>query len=165
MKRYKLNSTGSLPSCSWLNTIFWSGLISGILDALAACIVYYYKQGFNPGDVMKYIASGLYGPAAFVGGNDMIIKGFLLHFLTAFVIAGSYYIIYPKVRMLKNKPFWSGIIFGTLVWIVMSFIIIPSTAVPKSPFTLIDAMIGVSWHMFLVGLPIAVITKKAYSSY
>ena len=154
-----------LPSSYWVNTIFWSGLISGILDALAACIVYYYRQGFNPGDVMKYVASGLYGPSALAGGNDMIVKGILLHFITAFVIAGSYFIIYPKMRMLKNKPFWSGIIFGTLVWIVMSFIIIPSTAVPKSPFTLIDAMIGISWHMFLVGLPIAVITKKGYSSY
>ena len=45
--------------------IFYGGLIAGILDAADAFAAYYFIAGFNPIQVLQFIASGLYGEAAF----------------------------------------------------------------------------------------------------
>ncbi|MGA9648951.1 hypothetical protein [Pedobacter sp.] len=144
-------------------TIFWSGLISGILDAIAACTVFYLKQGFSPGQVMKFIATGVYGPQAFQGGWVMVLTGLFLHFFIAFTIAWLYYMVFPNLRALNSKPVLSGIVYGGLIWIVMNIIIIPLTQVPPAPFDPKGVMVSIVWHMILVGLPIAIITKRAFN--
>ena len=50
-----------------LNTILLSGLAVGILDAAAGVIVYYIWFGFNPFQVLQFIAAGVYGQAAKIG--------------------------------------------------------------------------------------------------
>lgn len=145
-----------------LYTIFWSGIISGLLDAMAACTVFYFKQGFSPAEVMKFIATGLYGPEAFAGGGAMVALGVFIHFFIAFTIAGIYYFIFPSFRMLNYRPILSGFIFGALIWIVMNLVIIPLTQVPPAPLEAGAVLVSITWHMILVGLPIAIITKRAF---
>ena len=45
--------------------IFYGGLIAGILDAADGFVAYYFTAGFNPIQVLQFIASGFYGAAAF----------------------------------------------------------------------------------------------------
>jgi hypothetical protein len=156
------NHNNRLSGSKAFYTIFWSGIISGILDSAAACTVFYLKQGLSPAEVMKFIATGVYGPEAFVGGTPMVILGIFLHFFIAFAIAGVYYFIFPVFRILNSKPVLSGFVFGGLVWIVMNLLIIPLTQVPPAPFEATAALVSVVWHMVLVGVPIAIITKKAF---
>ena len=44
--------------------IFYGGLIAGILDAADGFVAYYLAAGFNPIQVLQFIASGFYGAAA-----------------------------------------------------------------------------------------------------
>lgn len=145
-------------------TVMWAGLISGLLDGIAACTVFYLKQGFSPAEVMKFIATGVYGAKAFTGGPAMVVVGISLHFFIAFVISWVYFAVFPNFRVLNSKPVLSGFVFGALVWIVMNVIVIPLTQVPPAPFEAKAVMVSLVWHMILVGLPISIITKKAFNN-
>jgi len=47
-------------STSVTKTVLWSGLIAGILDAIAGVVVYFIFFKFNPFQVLKFIASGIH---------------------------------------------------------------------------------------------------------
>lgn len=150
-------------SSSPIKTILWSGLIAGILDSIAGVIVYYIYFDLNPLQVLQFIASGVYGPEAINGGVGMIIIGTLLHFLIAYVVAIIYFIAFPKITLLEKNKVLSGLLYGFGIWLVMNLLVLPSSNIPKAPFDLGLAIVGIVWHMVLVGLPIALITAKHFS--
>ena len=53
-----------------------------------------------------------------------------------------------------------GTIYGTAVFIVMNFVLLPHTAVVKSPLSLPLLLNGVLAHAFFVGLPIALAARR-----
>ena len=147
-------------STSPVKTIMWSGLIAGVRDAIAGVIVYYLYFDFNPFQVLQFIASGVYGPEAINGGIGMIIAGTLFHFLIAYVAAVIYFVAYPKMSLLQNNKVMMGLIYGLGIWLVMNLLVLPASNIPKAPFDMSLAVVGIIWHMILVGLPIALITSK-----
>jgi hypothetical protein len=56
-----------------------------------------------------------------------------------------------------------GTIYGTAVFIVMNFVILPHIAVVKSPLSLPLLLDGVLAHAFFVGLPIALAARRITS--
>jgi hypothetical protein len=60
--------------------IFYGGLTAGILDAADGFAAYYFAAGFNPIQVLQFIASGLYGAAAFQKGISGALVGLLAIF-------------------------------------------------------------------------------------
>ena len=150
-------------SNSGLKTILWSGLVAGILDSLAGVIVYYIYFDLDPLQVLQFIASGIYGPTAINGGIFMIFAGLFFHFLIAYTCAIIYFIVYPKIGLLRKYKITSGLFFGLGIWVVMNLLILPGSNIPKSPFDPGLAFVGIVWHMILVGLPIALITANHFS--
>jgi hypothetical protein len=147
-----------------LKTILLSGLAAGILDATAGVIVYYIWFGFNPLQVLQFIAAGVYGPAAINGGAGMILAGLFFHFLIAYVVAAIYFYAYPTIIFLNKYKIIAGLVYGLAIWVVMNLLILPYTNLPAAPFDLGLAVTGIIWHMLLIGLPIALITAKHYAS-
>jgi hypothetical protein len=81
--------------------IVMAGLLVGTLDILSAFIYYFIKTGEkNVFNVLKFIASGIFGKAAFSGGNMMIIAGLVLHFIIAFAFTIIFFWIFPKMKIL-----------------------------------------------------------------
>ncbi|MGH1338000.1 MAG: DUF1440 domain-containing protein [Aureispira sp.] len=150
-------------SSSPIKNILWAGLIAGTLDAIAGVIVYYIYFGFNPFQVLQFIASGVYGPEAIDSGIPMMLAGTFFHYLIAFVVAVIYFIAFPKIKLLRTNVVVMGLIFGAAIWGVMNLLILPSSNIPKAPFDAGLAVIGIIWHMVLVGLPIALITANYFS--
>ncbi|HYG39365.1 MAG TPA: hypothetical protein VD908_12125 [Cytophagales bacterium] len=69
---------------NFLLKILKAGLLVGTLDILAAFIHYIIASGkSDPFVVLKFIASGVFGNEAFVGGNIMIVAGLILHYIIA----------------------------------------------------------------------------------
>ncbi|MEK6153093.1 hypothetical protein WIW50_07530 [Flavobacteriaceae bacterium 3-367] len=150
-------------SSSVAKTIFWSGLVAGILDSLAGILVYYVYFDLNPLQVLQFIASGIYGPTAINGGGYMVLVGFFFHFVIAYTCAIIYFYLHSKTAALRSHKIASGLIFGLGIWLVMNLLILPATNIPKSPFDSGLAAIGIIWHMVLVGVPIALITAQYVS--
>ena len=150
-------------SSSATKTILWSGLIAGVLDAIAGIIVYNIYFDLNPLQVLQFIAAGVYGPEAINGGVSMVLAGTFFHFLIAYVVAIIYFMAYPKIGLLSKNESLMGLIYGLGIWLVMNLLILPSSNIPKGPFDVGLAITGIIWHMILVGLPIAIITGKYFS--
>jgi hypothetical protein len=157
-----INSLDLPKQPSALRTILWSGLVAGVLDSLAGVVVYYIWFGFNPLQVLQFIAAGIYGPSAINGGVYPIVAGLFLHFVIAYAVAVIYFYAYPKISLFAKYPVAAGLVYGLGIWLVMNLVILPQTNIPKSPFDAGLAAAGIIWHMVLVGLPVALITNKYY---
>jgi hypothetical protein len=99
--------------------IFYGGLIAGILDAADSMVAYYFAAGFNPIQVLQFIASGFYGAAAFQMGISGAVVGLLAHFFIAFAVAAIYVGATRFLPMLSRKAAMWGPIYGVAVFIVM----------------------------------------------
>lgn len=146
-----------------LRTLTLSTLYSGLLDASAGALVYLIFKGLNPIEVLQYIASGIYGEDAFSGGLLMAGVGLILHFIVAFVFAAGFFIVYPSIKLLSKKIWVTGLLYGLFSWLVMNLVVLPNSNIAKVPFNFISVL-EVIWHMALVGLPIAILTKRHFSN-
>ena len=146
-----------------IRTLTLSTLYSGLLDASAGALVYLIFKGLNPIQVLQYIASGIYGEAAFPGGLLTAGVGLILHFVVAFAFAAGFFIVYPSVKLLSKNIWVTGLLYGLFSWLVMNLLVLPNSNVAKAPFNFISVL-EVIWHMALVGLPIAILTKRHFSN-
>ncbi|MBK8505754.1 MAG: hypothetical protein IPL46_28290 [Saprospiraceae bacterium] len=54
-------------------SIIHAGLIAGMLDITAATFQAYLMRGTTPGQILQFIASGVFGSLAYEGGMAMIV--------------------------------------------------------------------------------------------
>jgi hypothetical protein len=145
-------------------TILWSGLTAGVLDSVDA-VVAFGLMGMNPIQVLQYVASGALGSEAFKGGLVTAAFGVVIHFFIAFVVAAVFYAASRKLSDLYRNPAIWGPAFGAAVYLFMNFLVLPFSAVPKSPFSLALFLNGVFGHAIFVGLPIAWFARRSATSY
>jgi uncharacterized membrane protein YagU involved in acid resistance len=157
MKTAPARTTGSAALA-----IFVGGLIAGILDITSA-IVAYRSRGATPMRVFQSVASGAFGrEAAFAGGMKTALAGLGFHFLIAFTAAAVFYLASRKLRFLVDHAVLWGLVYGLCVWAFMNYVVLPLSAIGHStpPVTWQALLTGVGGHPFLVGLPIALATRK-----
>ena len=153
-----LGSATSKPRA--LDTIVWGGLLAGTLDAVDGVIAFGFK-GMNPIQVLQYIASGLVGIASFQGGLKTAGLGALLHYFIAFVVAAVYYTASVRVRALHAHPVKWGLTYGVAVYLVMNYVVLPLSAVSRSPFSLALFLNGLIGHAIFVGFAIAWLAHRS----
>lgn len=139
--------------------IFWAGLISAVLDLTHATVTMALK-GMSVVQVLQYVASGVLGPSSFKGGLSTAALGLLLHLVIAFGAASVYYAASRKFPVMVNSAIPCGLIYGIGVYLFMSRIVLPLSAVPKSPVSMAAIINSLLAHMALVGLPIALVVRR-----
>ena len=144
-----------------LQPIFWGGLIAGTLDICAAFLAAWLRAGVGPVRVLHFVASGLIGAAAFNGGAKTAILGLALHFLIATAATVVFYVASRKFLFLIEHPINFGLLYGIAVYLFMNFVVLPLSAVARRPMTLSGFIIGILTIMFCIGLPIALIVRRA----
>ena len=143
--------------------IFITGLIAGTLDITAACIQYYSKTGKGPGNVLRYIASGVFGKDAGTGGNTMAAWGLLFHYLIAFGLTIFFFWLYPRVNWIRKNIIAAGVLYAIFAWAITTRVIIPLSKIHPAPFDLSKVSIAVAILIVCIGLPIALLTANYYS--
>jgi len=73
-----------------VRAVVFAGLLAGVLD-LTAAFAFSALRGVRPVRVLKFIASGLLGPAAYQGGALTAALGLALHFVIALGGAAVYW--------------------------------------------------------------------------
>jgi hypothetical protein len=141
-------------------TILYGGLVVGVLDALDATI-FSGVRGVSPLRVWQFVASGVLGRASFGGGLKTAALGLSFHFVIAFILAGVYYAASLYLPTLLRRAVWCGLIYGVAVYFVMNYVVLPLSAAPPLPFSLASFVNGVVGHALIVGLPIALIARRA----
>lgn len=141
------------PNLLWV--ILIAGAICGVLD-LACALIAFRSRGVNPTRALQGIASAALGPSAFQGGIRTVALGALFHFVVAFSAATVYCIAASRFALLAEKPFLFGPIYGIVVHLFMSFVVLPLSRLNR-PFSLPYFFIQLAIHIFAVGLPIALV--------
>jgi hypothetical protein len=147
-----------------LKAILFASLIVGLLDGAAACISAYLQKEVPPAAVFRYVASGVFGKDAFAGGTPMALVGLLCHFTVAAGWTTLFFLVYPKIKFLSWNKYIIGIAYGVFVLFAMNLIVVPISNVPNSKPGSVQ-LLQVFIHMFLVGLPISLLTNRYYSRY
>ena len=85
-------------------TLFLTGLLAGLLDAVAAVLLFLARGNKDPRILFRYIASAVYGKAAFAEGNSMVFMGLLFHFLIAMSWVAIYFFLHAHFSWLDIHP-------------------------------------------------------------
>lgn len=137
----------------------WAGLVAGALDITAAFLVY-GALGVRPIPLLQGIAAGLLGSRALAGGMGTAALGLFLQFLIAVSFAGVYYAASRRLPFLLRRTMLAGALYGVAAYFFMNRIVVPLSAAHKYPFSLKMMAIGVTIHIFCVGLPIAIAVRR-----
>ncbi len=151
------------PNPDALRAIGWGGLIGGILD-ISDALVFYAIRGVPPERLLQGIARGLLGAQAMQGGWATAMLGLGLHFLIAFTAATVYFAASRKLQMLRERPVVSGLLYGIAVFLFMNLIVVPLSAIHRSPtamfsFSIVSANAVLALMLF-IGLPIALAVNR-----
>jgi len=144
-----------------LKIIFRAGLIAGLLDIIAAIVVYVLLLGLTSvKKILQTIASGAFGKNAYSGGWATAFAGLAFHFLIAIIFAGFYLLIYPYWKRFFGNPVIAGLCYGLVVWSIMNFIVLPVATGSMGNFDLKMISISIALIVLCIGIPISIITDK-----
>ncbi len=144
----------TLRTRSALLAIAVGGGIAGTLDLIQACTLFGWR-------IPLTITGGLLGRAAADGGAGNYILGVVLHYFIAFSAAAVYYAASRKLIFLTEHPLVCGLFYGIAVELVMSYIVLPLSALhARGPYELQDVILGLVVHMVVVGLPISFSVRR-----
>jgi hypothetical protein len=135
-----------------------TGLVAGGLDLTASATLFVLKGGSFE-KILQFIASGALGTRSFEGGKKTAAAGVGFHFFIAFSVAAVYYFLRLRIPLIAADPVMAGIVYGLGVHLVMSLLVVPLSAVPRRPFSAAAFLTQAVIHMFLVGLPVALIVQ------
>ena len=139
-----------------IEAIAVSAGVAGTLD-IAATGTLMRAQGVPFTRLLQFVASGALGPSAMEGGRRTAGLGLALHFLIAVVWGGIYGVAAGASPMLLGRPVLFGAVFGVVVHLVMSRVVVPLSRAPKRPFTWKAWLTQLVIHVVCVGLPIALV--------
>ena len=140
------------------------GLVAGTFDITYACVFWGVKAGVSPGRIFQSVAAGLLGRASFSGGARTAALGLFLHYFIATTMSAVYYLVSRWWPALHRTPWFFGPAYGALLYSIMNYVVLPlSRALPSSK-SLLWIILSVAVHMFLIGTPIALFTRKAHQS-
>lgn len=144
----------------WL-TVLLAGLVADTLDILGAIISSAFHQ-VSLVRVLQSVASGLLGRAAYDGGSTTAALGLLLHYAIMQVIAALYVMATLMLQKLNQQVWLYGTLYGVVVYFFMKAVVLPLSAFPGKPsYALSALMIGMLVHISCVGLPIALLARRA----
>jgi hypothetical protein len=144
--------------------IIKAGAIAGTLDILAAFTYYYLKTGqTNFFNVLKFIASGLYGKEAFAGGAEMILAGLAIHYLIAFSFTIFFFVVFPYIKIMSRSIILTAVLYGIFVWTIMNIIVVPMSNIASRPLTIEGILINAMILVACIGLPLSWIGNAYYA--
>jgi hypothetical protein len=140
-------------------TVLISGLTAGTLDAVAAILLFAKPVNLhNASRIFRFIASGVFGKAAYATGPLFPITGLILHYIIATLWSGIYlFVLYP---VFKSGAIWVKIILlASLIWVIMNGFVIPLAGI-TSRYDGWAIMRSFTVILVCVSLPICLITGK-----
>lgn len=136
-------------------SIVWGGLVAGTVDIGAASLI----NWINPLIILRAIASGLLGRAAFHGGVSASLIGLLLQWAMSLLIAAIFVSAARRIGWMHERWIATGLAYGVLVFLVMEYVVVPLSAATKPHFTTVSLLENVL-AMLLFGLIVAYFARR-----
>lgn len=144
-------------------------VLCGVLDITAACVQSWPQAGRTPPEVLRGVASALWGRPAMDAGAGMAAIGLVMHFTVALTWTLVFYAFSRRIIALRTAPLWIvGPIYGVVVFSIMNYGTLPGLSwvrslylhtPPRWPGSMSWPQLGI--HMACVGTPIAWGVRRA----
>jgi hypothetical protein len=145
---------------SILRPILLATLVAGTLDILAATgLTLFY--GREPANMLRYVASGPFPPAADWGAAGAGL-GLIVHFALMAVMAAVYVAAAERMPSMRRSPLTWGILYGLATYGVMNLVVVPLRFAAPLPPSTRAIVTQLFCHIVLVGLPIALIAARHF---
>jgi hypothetical protein len=162
-------TTRSVATVSTGEAILTGWLLCGVLDITAACIQAWIQTGRKPAEVLRGVASALWGAAAMKAGAGMAAIGLAMHFTVALTATLVFYALSRRIAFLRTAPLWIvGPLYGVVVFCAMNYGTLPALSWLRSLYLQTPPRWpgSMSWpqfyiHMLFVGTPIAWGVRRA----
>jgi hypothetical protein len=139
---------------SIFKTSLYAGLIAGTVDIGAACTI----NGVMPGPVLRFITSGLLG-TPLSHEPWVYCLGMMLQWLMSIIIAAIFVAAAVKIPALLRQWVAAGIAYGILVYLVMTFVVVPLSRAKGGHLTLASVILNLL-AMIVFGLIVAYIAQR-----
>ncbi len=140
------------------------GLLVGTLDGIAAVLDLILTYHGDPNVAFQYIASGVFGKEAIGGGMTMTLWGILFHYAFALWWTFLFFILWPKVKLLRGPWYVVAPCYALVVWVGMNLIVRPLSAVPHIPWTAFKVVKSPLILVVTVGSPISFAASRFFGS-
>jgi uncharacterized membrane protein YagU involved in acid resistance len=111
--------------------------------------------------ILQSVASGWLGKASYSGGWPTALLGLVSHLFITCIMAAIFVTAARRIALLRNQSLLSGVAFGLCAFVIMNFVVVPLSAAAVHPPRGVFLAGGLLAHMFLVGVPIALATRRA----
>ena len=134
-----------------------------VLDILEPIVFYGITRGTPPIRIFQGVASGLLGREAYAGGTASALLGAAIHLFIAAVVVLVYWRASRRLPVLTTRPLLCGVLYGLAVYGVMTFIVIPLSAIGGGVrMPAVPALLnGIFAHLVCVGPPAAFAARAA----
>jgi len=110
-------------------TVVLAGVIAGTIDIGAASLI----SALSPMVILRAVASGLLGKAAFAGGPLTALLGLLLQWGMSILIAATYVVVTARWLGMRRRWRVTGVLAGVVIFMVMNYLVVPLSAAPFRP--------------------------------
>jgi hypothetical protein len=158
-----------VSTVSTSEAILTAWLVCGALDISAACVQAWIQAGRTPPEVLRGVASALWGRAAMDAGAGMAAFGLAMHFMVALTATLVFYALSRRIALLRTASLWIvGPLYGVIVFCAMNYGTLPALSwvrslylhtPPRWPGTMTWPQLAI--HMICVGTPIAWGVRRA----
>ncbi len=142
-------------------SILWAtllgGTIAGAIDIGAAALI----NTASIAVILRAIASGILGNAAFEQGVEAAALGLFLQWAMSIFIAGIFVVTASRVNALKRHWLAAGLAYGAVVFLVMNYVVVPLSAIGRIPHFTAARLMENLLAMLLFGAIIACFARSA----
>jgi hypothetical protein len=152
-------AAASVRNPKGVGDIFLAGVAGGGLDFIVGSLLAYFN-GRPIERMWKAVAAGWLGPDAFKDGQFSFLLGVATHFGIAIVMAAAFALSATRAPVLYRRPWTAGVIYGLVLYVVMSFVVIPLRFQRVPPlWTGPQTLIGIGVH---IGVGLAIVLVLAW---
>lgn len=136
-------------------------LIAGSFD-IGENLIFNAFRHVTPAMVFRYIAAGALGPQTAVAwGWCAVALGVLFHYSIAFIWTLVFFAATHRLRFLLIRPLLWGPLYGLIVYLFMTYVVLPLSRLPAHrPTPLVSLISLVLASLFCIGFVIAYLTGR-----
>jgi hypothetical protein len=135
-------------------------LLCGALDAVYATVLTLARAG-DIGELWRGVAAGPFGDAAKAWGAGGAVLGVGVHFAMMAAMAGVALFLFRRTPLADANRWLAGTLYSLALYCVMYGLVLPARfGVPFPNPDKLKLALGLFPHVFLVGIPMALILRR-----
>jgi hypothetical protein len=138
-------------------------LLVGTLDIASAFLDYYLSSGKNPFIILLFIAEGVFGKAAFTGGDIMYAWGLSFHYFIAFCFTMIFFYGFVRMQLNRRNPLLVAACYGVFIYVVMNLTVLPVVFGKPWQFRGVASIKAVLVLTIAIALPLTFLVKRYQS--